>query len=313
VKPGNVLLDAEGRACLTDFGIATSAGDETLTEHGVLVGSPSYMSPERARGEEAGPFADLWSLGATLYTAVEGRGPFDRGEAMATLLAVTTEPPTQPERAGALTPVLLGLLQKEPEQRMPGWAARDALRSLVDEASRPLSPHAAPSPEATPPPTVAAPSTPPPSSPPPAAPPPTQAPPAGPPPPPARPPDSLARLHRDDIAKLAGIAGRSFAKGAAKAAVAGLSAWQEKATRSGAAPNAQQPPASPPHAQPARARRAPAPRPARSRRAPAPRPAGPPRRRRHPMRLPLLVVGLVASGLVIGVALLIVLIVLALG
>src|SRR3954451_5663028 len=171
VKPGNVLLDAEGRACLTDFGIATSAGDETLTEHGILVGSPSYMSPERARGEEAGPFADLWSLGATLYTAVEGRGPFDRGEAMAALLAVTTEPPMQPGRAGALTPVLLGLLQKEPDQRMPGWAARDALRAIVEEARRPIE-----SPDATPPPTgaapSAAPSTPPPSSPPPTEPPP---------------------------------------------------------------------------------------------------------------------------------------------
>ncbi len=319
VKPGNVLLDAEGRACLTDFGIATSAGDDALTEHGVLVGSPSFMAPERARGEEAGPFADLWSLGATLYVAVEGRGPFDRGEAMATLLAVTTEPPVQPERAGVLTPVLLGLLQKEPEQRMPGWAARNALRVIVDEAGQSLPapptiqspPTQSPTPQSpTPQPPTPQPATPPTPQPAAQAPqPPVQVPPAGSgAPPQGRVFDSVARLHREDIAKLAGLAGRSFAKGAAKAAVAGLSAWQEKAARSAASGGADRssaaPPASPGSSPPrARSRTAPA----------APPAAGAGRRRRHPMRLPLLVVGLVVTGLVVGVALLVTLILLALG
>ncbi|MBA3369649.1 MAG: serine/threonine protein kinase [Geodermatophilaceae bacterium] len=118
VKPDNVLIGAEWRAWLTDFGIATSSGESGLTEAGILLGSPSYMSPERARNELPSPAADVWSLGATLFTAVEGRPPFDRGEAMSTLLAVITEPPAPILAAGPLTPVLLGCLTKDPAQRM---------------------------------------------------------------------------------------------------------------------------------------------------------------------------------------------------
>src|SRR5215218_1449490 len=92
VKPGNVLLTAEGRAVLTDFGIATMAGDPALTSTGVVLGSPSYMSPEQARGKRPGAVADLWSLGATLYSAVEGRPPFDADNALATLTAVISDP-----------------------------------------------------------------------------------------------------------------------------------------------------------------------------------------------------------------------------
>jgi serine/threonine protein kinase len=73
VKPANVML-TEGRAVLTDFGIALVEEDPTLTVTGVLIGSPGYMSPERARGERPTPASDLWSLGATLYAAVEGQG-----------------------------------------------------------------------------------------------------------------------------------------------------------------------------------------------------------------------------------------------
>src|SRR3954469_15413420 len=73
VKPANVLVNAEGRACLTDFGLATSTRDSTLTGDGAFIGSPSYVAPERAQGLPPGPSIDLWSLGATLYTAVEGR------------------------------------------------------------------------------------------------------------------------------------------------------------------------------------------------------------------------------------------------
>ena len=78
VKPGNVLLGPEDQVVLTDFGMAIADGCTALTTSGVLIGSPAYMAPERARGEPATPAADLWSLGATLYTAVEGRPPFDR-------------------------------------------------------------------------------------------------------------------------------------------------------------------------------------------------------------------------------------------
>src|SRR3954462_12146146 len=123
VKPANVLVDGAGRACLTDFGIATTTGDSSLTTQGALIGSPSYMAPERAHGEEPRPPVDLWSLGATLHTAVEGRPAFDRGEAMATLLSVVSEHPAPMLRAGPLEPVLQGLLTKDPARRSTVRAA----------------------------------------------------------------------------------------------------------------------------------------------------------------------------------------------
>jgi serine/threonine protein kinase len=141
VKPSNVLVDRRGHACLTDFGIATTTGDSSLTTQGALIGSPSYMAPERANGEEPRPPVDLWSLGATLYAAVEGRPPFDKGEPMATLLSVVSEPPAPMLRAGPLEPVLLGLLTKDPAQR-----------STTSQAARQLSAlHSSPAPSAPPP------------------------------------------------------------------------------------------------------------------------------------------------------------------
>ena len=92
VKPGNVLLRRDGRVVLTDFGIARFTGDPTLTSTGLLLGSPSYIAPERARGGKPVPASDVWSLGATLYTAVEGRPPFDAGDPLGTLSAVATQP-----------------------------------------------------------------------------------------------------------------------------------------------------------------------------------------------------------------------------
>jgi serine/threonine protein kinase len=131
VKPANVLVDRAGGARLTDFGIAHATGDSSLTTGGALIGSPSYMAPERANGETPGPAVDLWSLGATLYAAVEGRPPFDRGEAMATLMAVVSEDPAPMLRAGPLEPVLLGLLTKDPtaRARAGGGAGRPPDRS----------------------------------------------------------------------------------------------------------------------------------------------------------------------------------------
>jgi len=137
VKPANVLVGEQGRAWLTDFGIATTLGDEHLTGHGVLLGSPPYIAPERARGDEPGPPADLWALGATLFTAVEGRPPFERGEPMATLLAAATEEPPPARRAGALEPLLRALLTKDPAQRITAEQARAALSKVLDEAGRP--------------------------------------------------------------------------------------------------------------------------------------------------------------------------------
>jgi serine/threonine protein kinase len=132
VKPANVLVDADGRAWLTDFGIATTTGDSSLTTQGALIGSPSYMAPERANGDEPRPPVDLWSLGATLYAAVEGRPPFDRGEAMATLMSVVSEHPAPMLRAGPLEPVLLGLLTKDPAARTTGASARPHLAAIAE-------------------------------------------------------------------------------------------------------------------------------------------------------------------------------------
>jgi hypothetical protein len=131
VKPGNVLLGERGRIVLTDFGIATLEGDATLTRSGTLIGSPAYIAPERARGHPAGPESDLWSLGATLYTAVEGRPPYDRGAPLPTLAAVATEDPDPPVRAGRLAPVLEGLLRKDPSQRMRAGEAERLLRGVL--------------------------------------------------------------------------------------------------------------------------------------------------------------------------------------
>ena len=102
VKPGNVLITPDGRPVLTDFGIATMAGDPALTSTGVVLGSPAYMSPERARGQRPGPAGDLWSLGATLYSAVDGRPPFDAPNALGTLTAVISDPVEPPGVEGPL-------------------------------------------------------------------------------------------------------------------------------------------------------------------------------------------------------------------
>ena len=150
VKPANVLVDADGRAWLTDFGIATTTGDSSLTTQGALIGSPSYMAPERANGDEPRPPVDLWSLGATLYAAVEGRPPFDRGEAMATLMAVVSEHPAPTLRSGPLEPVLQGLLTKDPALRSTGASARPQLaaiaRGQVPAPAAPARPQPAPPP-----------------------------------------------------------------------------------------------------------------------------------------------------------------------
>jgi serine/threonine protein kinase len=134
VKPANVLVASDGRACLTDFGIATATGDPTITTTGAIIGSPAYMAPERAHGERPGPAADLWSLGATLWTAVEGQAAFARGEPMATLMAVVAEDLPQPANAGPLEPVLRGLLAKDPATRMTAEQARQGLQAVLGAA-----------------------------------------------------------------------------------------------------------------------------------------------------------------------------------
>ncbi|MEU6139954.1 protein kinase [Streptomyces sp. NPDC047081] len=143
VKPANILLasDASGdpyaRVLLTDYGIALQpeSREPRLTATAGILGTPGYLAPERARGEPPTPAADLFSLGATLYAAVEGRGPFDRHGDYATLTALLGEEPTPPLRAGALAPALQGLLVKDPVRRSSPEAVTRGLERVVQGAA----------------------------------------------------------------------------------------------------------------------------------------------------------------------------------
>src|SRR5216683_2818446 len=114
IKPGHVLLGPGNRAMLTGFGMVTGDGGSAPD---MPAGSPHYLAPERAIGLPATPAADLWSLGATLYAAVEGRPPFERDDRAAVLGAVMRGCPDPPHRAGALWPVISALLRKDASAR----------------------------------------------------------------------------------------------------------------------------------------------------------------------------------------------------
>ncbi|WP_345060632.1 serine/threonine-protein kinase, partial [Streptomyces rameus] len=138
VKPGNVLLGADRRVLLTDFGIAQIEGDSTITRTGEVVGSVDYLAPERVRGHDPGPASDLWALGATLYTAVEGRSPFRRTSPLSTMQAIVEEHVGEPRHAGPLEPVIAALLRKDPAQR-PDIGEAEQMLAEAAEGRRPSS------------------------------------------------------------------------------------------------------------------------------------------------------------------------------
>ncbi|MGA4958068.1 serine/threonine-protein kinase [Streptomyces lavendulocolor] len=138
VKPGNVLLARDGRVLLTDFGIAAIEGDSTITRTGELVGSIEYLAPERVRGGDPGPASDLWSLGVTLYTAVEGTSPFHHTSPLSVMQAVVTEEPPPARYAGPLAPVIVALLRKDPADR-PGAAEAEQMLLEAMEGRTPAA------------------------------------------------------------------------------------------------------------------------------------------------------------------------------
>jgi serine/threonine protein kinase len=145
VTPGNVLIGDNGRVALTDFGLAAWNPFDGRTLFEVVTHVAHYVAPERARYGLSIPEGDLWSLGATLYAAVEGRSPYARVNIMETLTAMATSPPDPPVFAGPLATVLCGLLQRDPRLRM---GAHEARRHLVracanlaaDDGTMPLRP-----------------------------------------------------------------------------------------------------------------------------------------------------------------------------
>ncbi|MEV1333619.1 serine/threonine-protein kinase [Micromonospora costi] len=132
VKPQNVLVAHDGRVLLTDFGLAVfDGGESAMTRPGLVLGSPQYVAPERAAEGLSTAEADLWSLGATLHAAVEGRSPYARSTAMATLTALATAPPDPAPHAGPLAPVLAGLLRRDPARRLGHDEAERLLRAAA--------------------------------------------------------------------------------------------------------------------------------------------------------------------------------------
>src|SRR5689334_6885402 len=142
VKPGNVLIAEDGRVKLTDFGVSRAVDDVQLTRTGLIAGTPAFLSPEVARGQEPTAASDVFALGATLYAAVEGRPPFGLDDnAYALLHKVATGAVEPPQQAGPLTGLLMRLLSDDPAQRPTASQARDALAPVAEgkapESGRP--------------------------------------------------------------------------------------------------------------------------------------------------------------------------------
>ncbi|MEV7094951.1 serine/threonine-protein kinase [Amycolatopsis sp. NPDC051045] len=142
ISPNNVLVTTEGTAKITDFGVAHARGEGTATGRGLVVGTPAYLAPEVADGAEPGFPSDVYSLGATLYTALEGRPPFGTDEnQLALLKRVGGGHITPPATSGPVTDAVLRLLHRDPAAR-PAMAG--AARLLTRATTPGVVPAAAP-------------------------------------------------------------------------------------------------------------------------------------------------------------------------
>ncbi|MDQ4116993.1 MAG: serine/threonine protein kinase, partial [Actinomycetota bacterium] len=132
IKPGNVLIAEDGRTKITDFGVSRAVDDVQLTRTGVIAGTPAFLAPEVARGQEPTAASDVFALGATLYAAVEGEPPFGLDDnAYALLHKVATGAPRPPEQAGPMTALLMRLLSNDPAERPSASQARDSLARIA--------------------------------------------------------------------------------------------------------------------------------------------------------------------------------------
>lgn len=134
VKPANILVGEGGEVFLVDFGIAHIVGESRLTSQNAFAGTLEYMAPERINGLSPGPPADLWSLGATFFHALEGYSPFFRGNVPATMKAITFDDPPRLAREGPLTDAIVRLLRKDPGRRMDARGLEGVLRSIVTDS-----------------------------------------------------------------------------------------------------------------------------------------------------------------------------------
>lgn len=134
VKPGNILITADGSAMISDFGISHALGDATITATGMIHGTPAYLAPEVARGLPTSFASDVFSLGSTLYAVVEGEPPFgtDRNS-IALLHRVARGGYPAPRRAGPLAPLLRKMLAAQPKRRPSMESVADALADIGGE------------------------------------------------------------------------------------------------------------------------------------------------------------------------------------
>ncbi|GAA2254153.1 hypothetical protein GCM10010402_06580 [Actinomadura luteofluorescens] len=147
VKPANILLAADGRVLLADFGIARLAGAASLTVTNTVLGTLEFMAPEQIAGRDATVASDLWSLGVTLFLALEGYSPFRRGadalNVPATLYAIVHDPAPAPSRPGPLADAIVRLLDKDPATRSDAARLRSALEEVARDVPRPAPPRPA--------------------------------------------------------------------------------------------------------------------------------------------------------------------------